>query len=415
MIFKKLTNSFIVYGITNALKSLVPFLMLPILTKYMSIKEYGELSLIETSVLFLLPFVMLNIHGAINVEYFKHKDFLEFKKYVVNAIFISFISFLIVFVIIYFLQNEIEKIVKIDLVWIKFLAIFAFLRVLPNVLLVIFQASQKPKLYAFYFISQTITDFSLSYLLVVIYHYSLVGRLIGIYGSFFIFSVVALFFLYDHGYFKVKLTFKYTKDILSFGIPLIFHSIGGVILAMSDRYFISYFNGNQEVGLYTVAYQISGVLLLFSISINQAWNPIFFKLMQKKEFIKIDKFIKFLIIIFILFSFLVFFISPLIYHYFVDKKFYDSKIYFLPLLLGFTFQSFYFLFTNYMFFYKKTMIISFITFVGAIINLLLNYLLIKLYGPIGVAYATAITWFLYFLSVYLVAKYYRRKLIDEKN
>ena len=83
---KKLSSSIVIYGGTNAIKSLVPFLMLPILTAYISPKEYGELSLIETTILFLLPFVMLNINGAINVEYFRRDNRSEYKQYVINAI-----------------------------------------------------------------------------------------------------------------------------------------------------------------------------------------------------------------------------------------------------------------------------------------------------------------------------------------
>ena len=52
---KTLTSNILIYGGTNAVKSLIPFLMLPILTMYISPKEYGELALIETTILFLLP------------------------------------------------------------------------------------------------------------------------------------------------------------------------------------------------------------------------------------------------------------------------------------------------------------------------------------------------------------------------
>jgi len=59
----------------------------------------------------------------------------------------------------------------------------------------------------------------------------------------------------------------------------------------------------------------------------------------------------------------------------------------------------YFLVSNFIFFEKNTVILAKITFSGAILNIVLNYYLIKEFGTIGVAYATAITWFLFYILV----------------
>ena len=59
----------------------------------------------------------------------------------------------------------------------------------------------------------------------------------------------------------------------------------------------------------------------------------------------------------------------------------------------------YFLVSNFIFFEKKTAILAKITFSGAILNIVLNYYLIKEFGTIGVAYATAITWFIFYILV----------------
>lgn len=410
---KVLSKNIIIYGSTNGIKSLVPFLMLPILTASITPEQYGELSLLETTILFLLPFIMLSINGAVNVEYFKLNDKIEYKKYVVNAILLSFISFLFFSCLLFLFKADFSRLIKLNENWVELLTLFAFLRVISTVLLTIFQASGKAKVYSYFSISQTLIDFSISYYLVVILKYDIVGRIIGVYFSFFLFSILAIYLLYKMEYFKYPLTFKYSKDILHFGIPLIPHAIGGVVLAMSDRYFISYFCENSDVGLYTVAYQVSAVLLLITTSVNQAWSPIFLKLMNVGEERKIKNIILFLLIAFFMFSIIVYFSSSFIYNNFVDIRFHESKKYFVYLLLGFTFQSFYFLFTNYLFFYKRTALLAMITIIGAIFNVILNYYLIKYYGSIGVAYSTAITWFLYFVCVYFTVLIINRKKKNE--
>lgn len=400
---KNLSRHILSYGGINAFKSLVPFLMLPILTYYITPNEYGNLALIETTILFLLPFVSININGAINVEYFKLKNS-EFKEYVSNALFLSFIACLIFLSVFYIFSNEISTLIHLAPIWIKLLSLFAFLRVLSSVVLVIFQASGQVKNYAIFSLSQAVLDFALSYYLIVVLKEGFIGRIEGVYGAFFVYTIISMVIFYKMDYFKSKFTLKYTKDILDFGVPLILHSISGVVLAMSDRYFISYFYGNAQVGLYTTAYQVSGLLLLISMSVNQAWSPMFMKFMQEKKFSTVNKIIKILFVLFILSAIGVYFIKGIIYQYFIGEKFQISLDYFLPLLVGFLFQSLYFLYTNYLFFYKKTKVLAMITFLGAIVNLLLNYILIKQHGVVGVAYATAITWFLYMVAVYILSK-----------
>lgn len=397
---KLLLKNILIYGGTNALKSLVPLLMLPILTTYLSLSDFGTLSLVETTILFVTPFVLLNINGAINVEFFKVKHS-KLKEYVTNALLLSLISSLVVLSIFLLFQKNLSSVLKIDeniLIWI---VIFATLRIITSVVLGLYQSRQEPFKFALYTISQTAIDFTLSYIFVVIYQNGYIGRLEGVYISFLIFSIIGVFLLYKMDY-LTKPTFKYTKDILNFGVPLIPHAISGTIIAMSDRYFISYFVGNEEVGLYTIAYQLSALMLLVSLSVNQAWSPMLFKLLKEKNMRTVYKFTFYLFIFFTLVGISIYILKDLLFYILVDEKFYMAKEYFLWLLIGFMFQSFYFLVTNVLFYEKKTKVLAMLTVLGAILNLILNYYFIQLFGVIGVAYATAVTWGLFFAIVLII-------------
>jgi O-antigen/teichoic acid export membrane protein len=211
-------------------------------------------------------------------------------------------------------------------------------------------------------------------------------------------SIIGVYLLYKMDYIT-KITFKYTKSILSFGIPLIPHTISGTVMAMSDRYFILYYIGNDQVGFYTIAYQLSALMLLVSVSVNQAWTPMLFKLLKEKNIKYIYKFTFYLFILFFVAGISVYFLRDILFFLFIDEKFYSAKEYFGWLLLGFVFQSFYFLVSGLLFFEKKTTTLAIITVCGAILNLILNYILILKYNVIGAAYATAITWFMFFIIV----------------
>lgn len=402
---KKLGGNIVIYGATNGIKSLVPFVMLPILTAYLSVKDYGILSLIEVTILFLTPFVTLNINSAINVEYFNLEK-KELAKYISNALLLNIFATIIVLFIFFILKNKITIWLNLeDDFIVLLLPIFALLRVVSMVVLGLYQVSGKPISYALYTLMQTVIDFTLSYILVVIYKFGYLGRLEGVYIAFAISTIYGVYVLYSKNYLIFKVIFKYSKEILSYGVPLIPHVLGGVILAMSDRYFISYFISNKEVGYYSVAYQMGAIMLLLSVSVNQAWTPMLYKMLKNynSNSKTIFKYSYYLIGIYSLFALLLYIFSDTIFALLVDTKFYKAKEFFSILLIGFLFQSYYYLFTNFLFFYKKTMLLAKITFFSALLNLILNYILIKVYGTIGVAFATAITYVVYlFIVIYFV-------------
>lgn len=50
------------------------------------------------------------------------------------------------------------------------------------------------------------------------------------------------------------------KDVLTYGAPLIFYELFGVVLASADRFLVQYYLGPRELGYYSAAYNISSSL-----------------------------------------------------------------------------------------------------------------------------------------------------------
>jgi len=395
---KQLYSDIVIYGVANAIRSLVPFIMLPLLTAYLGADSFGILSLIEMSILFLFPFISLNIFSAINIEYFKaDKEVLQ--RYVSNALLLSGFSFILFFFFASIIYAFFRDLLSIPAWLIFMLPVFAGFRVLVQVYLGILHASRRAKKYLFMIIIQTIVDFLLSYVFVVTLLEDYLGRLWGIYIAFLLISMYSLFSLKKEGYLD-EFTLKYSQKILNFTLPLIPHVVGGIVIAMSDRYFISYFINNEILGYYTVSYQIASLMLLFSVSINQAWSPYLFRLLKEKVKMRIVlKYVLSLMLLFLFIGLVIFLSEGILFRIFVNENFYEAKEYFLWLLVGFIFQSLYFLITKFLFYAEKTKLLASFTFAGAILNLNLNYFFIQSFGAIGVAYATALTWFVFFFAV----------------
>lgn len=407
---KRIIKDVFSYGVVNALKSLIPILFIPILTSYLSPNDYGMLSIIEVSILLLMPFISLNINGSIGVELYRlEKKF--HSAYISEAIFLSFVSFCFLFIVFFILSLLID--VKVPSYIIRLLPVFCILRVTTSVVDVVYQVKHKIVKFALFTLVQTILDFSFSLLFVIFFNYGFIGRLEGTYISYFIMTCLSFIILYKFKFIISNIKFKYYIQILKFGLPLIPHAISGTILAMSDRYFILYFNGSDSVGFYTVAYQVSAVMLLVGNSITLALSPILYKILNRNRRVDYDNVIKIFIglsILIFITLIIVFCCRDLLFNIFVDESYYGAKIFFPYLLLGFFFQSLHSFFSIYLFYEKLTILLAKLTTSAAIMNILLNYICIKYFSVIGVAYSTAITWGVFsFLVIFIVCILIKRK------
>ena len=402
---KKNIYTILLYGGATGITSLVPFFLLPILTKELSIADYGVLALIEVSVLFVLPFVSLKVEAGIGVEYFKLSQ-RSFKVYVINALLLSMLAFLVTVVVLFFFKGAIGKLISIEPFYILMLPVFALLRVVGAVLLTLFRSQQRPDKFFLLCLIQGLIDLSFSLLLVVVFKIGIDGRLIGVYFSLLMVTIAGMVYFFINGFFRIWST-RYLKRIMQYSMPIIPHAIAGFVIVMSDRYFLSHYFGAVEVGLYAVGYQISGVMLLVGTVINQFWSPQLYGYLKNKSY-KEAKVMGTSISLFLLVSgYIIFFSQDYFYMILVDEKFYVSKPFFKWLLLGFIFQSLYFVVANYLFFYAKTVLLAKLTSLGAILNLVLNYVLIMSFSSIGVAYSTALTW-LVVLTMVSLSVYFKK-------
>lgn len=399
---KKISANVLLYGGLNAAKSLIPILMLPILTAQLTIDEFGSLALIDSVILFLVPLVMMGISSGVSVNYHKLSA-VQFPLYVTNAILIALGAFIILTLLAIFFKNSLNDFFDFNGNMVIYLAFFAILRVYNSTILALLQTSQATKIYAGLVIFQSLLDVVISYVLVVLCSQGIFGRLFGIYFAFTLTLIAGFVYLRRKKYIGAA-SLSFSGEIFSFGLPLIPHTIGAALMAMADRFFIASYLGNAHVAGYVVAYQMAAVMLLVGTSINQAWTPVYFAMMKTQSYNKIKQSKLGLMLLMLAAGISVYFLMDVLFSLFVDEKFWFAKEFFPFMLLGFIFQSLYFIYTNYFFYTEQTRIIASLTILGAIINLGLNCVLIESHGVMGAAYANAITWAFFLFSVIFATK-----------
>lgn len=395
------------YTGVNILNSSIPFLLLPLLTVYLSPSDYGLLTLIQLVIVVSLPIVLMNTHGFLIIEYSK-LPFEKFQSLVSTIVWVPIAGFVFLEIIFYFSEVYLVKYFHIPLAYIYYLPIFVLIQAVPAIVSIIFQAKKEPLKYGKYKISMTVFNFSLSLLLVVVFGYGWEGRLWGIVGSFLIFSLIGLIILIRLNYLKLSFDKELLRSALRFGIPAIPHSIAGVFLAMSDRIFLANMLGEGSVGIYSVAFQLASAVSIILSSINQAWSPYLFKKLNAdpslEDKIQIIKTTYKIMLLMTIMAFLFILFSSLIFDVFIDRAYHEGKSITRYVTVAFLFQGYYFMVTNYIFYSKKTYLLSYITLFSVFIIFVSNYFLIRIYGIYGAAYSMALAWAIFFFITWVVAQ-----------
>lgn len=397
------------YSGVNIINASVPFLLLPLLTSYLSPEDYGVLSMVQLLMLLSFPFVMMNSQGLLTMEYTNlSKE--KYKALVSSALLIPLFGFVFLECIFVLFKNSIVEYFQLPIYLLYLVPVFLFFQAIPTFVPIIFQAKKDPFNFGKFKISLTIVNVLLSLLFVVILNYGWEGRLFGIIVSFFIFSIVGFFVLLRIDVIDLIFDITSLKKILNFGIPLLPHAIAGVLLASSSKFFLANMINNEAVGIYTVAFQVASSVIIIMVSINQAWAPNLYEVLNSKpsEIIKLG-IVKqtYKVMLFMLVITLVFFLfTPYIYKLFIDESYHSGIIISRVISFGFLMNGLYFLVTNYILFSKKTRVLSVITSVVSILGAIINYYFILEFGIIGAAYALIVIFGLLFGVVF----YYANKL-----
>jgi len=394
-----------IYTLTSILNSAIPFFLMPVLTRYMSPNDYGIVAMFAVLLAFVSPFTGLSIHGAIVRQYYE-KENIDLPVYITNCLLILICSSGLVFILFYLFAEPISKISSFPKRWLWTVVVVSVAQFITLINLSLWQVQLKSRTYGSYQIAQTILNVGLSVWFVVGLGMAWQGRIQAQVLTMLAFGCFGVFLLYRGGWIKFVFSKAYINNALKFGVPLIPHALGGVMMTMTDRFFITNMVGLSATGLYSVGYQIGMIIGIIENSFNQAYVPwLFERLKQDNEAIKV-KIVKITYMYFALIMILAVILSwiaPWFLSFFVGEKFSGASVYVFWIAVGYAFSGMYKMVVNYIFYVQKTYILAWVTFTCAALNIPFNYAFIKLNGPVGAAQAATLTFFLSFLLTWILS------------
>lgn len=204
---------------------------------------------------------------------------------------------------------------------------------------------------------------------------------------------------------KKIIDMSYWKYSLGMGIPLILHYLSQSILSQSDRIMISKLVGNDKTAVYSVAYNVSSIMLIVTNAINNSFHPYGMRKLRDKEYSTLRATSNLLIILVGMVTFVTILFGPEIIAILGGSIYSQAKWIMPPVALSVYFMFLYPLFGNIEMFYGKTKIVMVASVIGAILNIVLNYVFIPKFGFIAAGYTTLICYIVYCLLHYFAAKH----------
>lgn len=395
-------NSFlsasIIYFIGNILLKGIAFFTLPIFSRIMLPKDFGMYSLYTASLGILTIFLGLQINGTVNIS-FKNKSIERFESYVSNITLVPLLGLLVGLLCLILLPNLIDLIQVPTLSFGIMMMIQSFFSIVMSIYQSELVIKSEPKKHFVFSIIATLANvfLSLSFVLMLRDNTYFARVISGVLSYTLIGGYVLVKYIPR---FDIKLLKQDWADGLKLSLPLIFHNLSNQLLNVADRYMISYWHNEATVAIYSFSYTIGSIMDMIWLSINNAWIPWYFSQLKEgnKELIKLYS--KQYIIFFIWLTCCFLLVSPELV-YFMGGNQYIEGIYIIPLIvLGYFFVFLYSFYVNYQFYLQKTTLIPIATTSAAIINIVLNIILIPSFGVIGAALTTAVSYFIMLIFHY---------------
>lgn len=407
----KIKNTLIInasyYIFTNILVGLIPFLLLPILTRYLSPQEFGLAALFTSLVALFSAIFTIGVNGVIGRMYFDLRE-KEFNEFIGTCLTIVLITSFIISVTLFYFSDQLEFTIKFPANWLWAIVLGAFSQAFFSIGIAVLQVKMAARQFAVAQLMQSILLAALILLLVVFFEKGWEGRILAqvISGALGALAMVA-YLVRIHG---VSFTCKLLplKHALRQGFPLFVHIIFGIILSQADRFIISHYEDQNEVGLYVLASQLVMILTFIMDGCNRAYAPwLFNKLLTANHALRC-KIVKYTYI-----SFIFFWIASILFALLFQsrmgvifgKDYQISGQYIFLMSFAAAFMWMYFMVTLYIQFSKRTEYLAMVTLFVGTGNFFLCQIFVEDWGTIGAAYAAVVSQAAMFLFTWIFANY----------
>lgn len=383
---------------------LLSFFLVPLYTNILTTSEFGTFDLFSATISVLVPVLSLNIQDSV-LRFSLDKKMDENAIVTVGTKYFSLSNLLILVFLI------LNRIFNFSLILNEYALLFW---------LIFFSQSLAGLMSAYIRGIDRVADLSLSsviasaitigsnILFLVVFKWGLRGYFIAnIIGP-----LVQSVYLLIRSRYLGKLKFasykNETREMLTYSRPLIANNIAWWVNNVSDRYVVTFFCGLAENGIYSVAGKIPQILNIIQTIVNQAWTLSAIKDYDpddKKGFFS-NTYSAYNCLMVVMCSGIIVF-NKLLARILYAKDYYIAWKYVPWLTIAIVFGALSGYLGGFFSAVRDSKVFATSTVYGAVINVMLNFIFTPIFGALGAAVATAIS----FLVVWAFRFFYSRKYI----
>lgn len=201
----------------------------------------------------------------------------------------------------------------------------------------------------------------------------------------------------------------YWKYALRFNIPLIPHYLSQVVLSTSDRIMISNLVGESEAGIYSLAYSISLIMTLFNTALMNTISPWIYQKIKNRRVQDIKGIVYITMVLIAGVNLVLIAFAPEAVALFAPEEYRDAIWVIPPVAMSVFFMYCYDLFAKFEFYFEKSHYIAIASMGGAILNIVLNFIFIPIFGYYAAGYTTLVCYVIYVVVHYI----FMRKVCKE--
>ncbi len=395
-----------VYGFSRVAAKLVSFILLPLYSVYFSVEEYGVISRIETLWQIMFAVFLFGLESGIVRWYSKIEKPDDRKKYLFTvSVFLLLLNFLFT-VIVFFSSGIFSDLIfqtgkYYDLIF--YASLIATMEALVFVEFLLLRINEKAFQYTFYSILIAVLNLLLQLYFILYSQTKLEGVFIAKILSP---AVVILIILpYYIKYLKPGFDFFNLRELIKYSFPIMLAAVAGTLLNQSNRFVLGYLGSPDDVGLYSLASNICGLLNFFVIApFALAFSVISWKKHETENASRF--FTKNITYLFYAITFLALGLSlsipSLIKIFTLNKDYWAAKeiVPWIAIAMPFYGISIIGFFSFYV--TKKTYYILYFTIICLLLNIVLNIILIPYFKMYGAAVSNFVS---FFLQCYLNYRY----------
>ena len=401
--YKKLLSDTVLFSISSFGSKLVTFFLVPLYTSYLSDFEYGIVDIISSTNSLLIPLLTLSVSEAV-LRFPFDKD----KKrgaILGNALFITLIACLFVGAVspgLLLFDTELTP------YWYWIPALFAS-TIIGSIFSSYARGTNRVRAFAMKGILQTAVTVGLNILFLIPLGMGISGYMLSIVIAE---AISALFVIVAGGMHRdlceLSLERATAREMLSYSVPMIPTMLAWWIMQLSDKYVIIAAWGAAAAGLYAVAYKIPTILSTVSLIFTRAWQISAFENSEEEDYSTfITTIYKYFWIVNIVLCGGLIAFSKILGSILFQNEFFVAWKYVPALVIAYMFSGVSGFLASVFSAAKKTGALFHSSMVGAAVNLILNIILIPMFGVIMAALTTCVA----FLITWLIRLFTSRRIV----